>query len=124
MKQRGFSLLEALLAVALVATVVMGLLPAFIVCKDVNSHNAVRTGAVAAAQRVLESHRRTPPDTMPSSGSSAIQTITVGERDYEVVTHFCDAPAWCDNQTRHLVVEVDYGNETVLRAETVFTKLR
>ena len=59
-----------------------------------------------------------------TSGSSSVQTVTVGARDYEVITRYCVVSGGCDLSTRHLVVEVDYGNETVLTAESVYTKLQ
>jgi prepilin-type N-terminal cleavage/methylation domain-containing protein len=124
MSQRGFSLVEVLLAVALVGTVILGVLPAFVVCKDTNTGNELRSGAAAAAQSVMEAYRREDPATLPTSGSSPLQVITVGDRDYEVVTHFCVESVWCDLQSRHLVVEVGFGTETILSIESVYTKLR
>jgi prepilin-type N-terminal cleavage/methylation domain-containing protein len=122
--ERGFSLLEVLLAVALVGIVIMGVVPAFITCKDVNARNEVRSGALAAAQRLMEEHRRVDPATLPSSGSSSIQLMSVGKRDYEVVAHYCIASALCDHQSRHITIEAGFGNETLLTIEAVFTKLR
>jgi len=122
--QRGFSLLELLIAVAIVGTVVMGVVPAFMACKDANQRNAIRSGAAAVAQRAMEAQRRVDPSTLPTSGSSAIEVVREGDRDYEVITRYCVASAWCDFETRHLMVEVSFGPQTVLTVETVFTKLR
>lgn len=124
MNERGFSLIEVMLAVALVGTVILGILPAFVVCKDTNTRNELRFGAAAAAQSVMEAHRRVDPATLPTSGSSPLQVINVGARDYEVVTQYCVETALCDQQTRHLVIEVGFGTDTILTVETVFTKLR
>ena len=124
MSQRGFSYVELLLAVALVGTVVMGLVPAFMTCKDANTRNAIRSDAAAVAQQVMEAQRRLDPSDMPSSGSSALQVVQEGERDYEYVVHYCAEPSWCDFDTRHLMVEVNLGTQTVLVVESVFTKLR
>lgn len=124
MSERGFSLVEVLLAVALVGVVVMGVVPAFIVCKETNSRNEVRSGALAAAQQVMEEYRHAAPESLPSSGSSPTQVVTVGERDYEVIAYYCVASAWCDTQSRHVTIEVSFGNETLLTVESVFTKLR
>jgi len=122
--ERGFTLMEVLLALALVGTVVLGVVPAFIACKDSNSRNEVRSAAAAAGQAVLEAHRRLDPAAFPSSGSSATEVVTVGRRDFEVITYYCVEPTWCDTQSRHLLVEVGFGNEVVFTVETVFTKLR
>jgi len=122
--ERGFSLLELLLAVAIVGTVVMGVVPAFMACKHANQRNGIRSGAAAVAQQVMEAQRQLDPSTLPTSGVSSIQVVREGNRDYEVITRYCAAPAWCDYETRHLMVEVSFGPQTVLTVETVFTKLR
>ena len=124
MSQRGFSYVELLLAVALVGTVVMGVVPAFMTCKDANTRNDIRSGAAAVAQRAMEAERRLDPSDLPGSGSSSLQVVREGERDYEFVVHYCTEPSWCDFDTRHLMVEVSFGTQTVLVVESVFTKLR
>ena len=124
MNERGFSFVEVLLAVALVGTVVMGVVPAFMACKDANTRNEIRSGAAAVAQQAMETQRRLDPSTLPGSGSSSLQVVREGERDYEFVTHYCAEPAWCDFDTRHIMVEVSFGTQTVLIVESVFTKLR
>jgi prepilin-type N-terminal cleavage/methylation domain-containing protein len=124
MNEHGFSLLEVLLAVTLIGLIVIGVLPAMLACKDTNSLNEIRSGAAAAAQRVMEEHRRADPALLPTSGSSAVEVVTVGDRDYEVISYFCLEPAWCDLVSRHIVVEVGHGTETVVSIETVFTQLR
>jgi len=122
--QRGFSYVELLLAVALVGTVVMGVVPAFMTCKDANTRNAIRSGAAAVALQAMEAQRRQDPSALPGSGSSPLRVVREGERDYEYVVHYCAEPAWCDFDTRHLMVEVSFGTQTVLVVESVFTKLR
>jgi prepilin-type N-terminal cleavage/methylation domain-containing protein len=122
--EKGFTLMEVLLAVALMGTVVLGVVPAFIACKDANQRNEVRSAASAAGQAVLEAHRRLDPAAFPSTGSSAAQVVTVDARDFEVITYYCVESTWCDTQSRHLLVEVGFGNEIVFTVETVFTKLR
>ena len=81
MNERGFSLVEVMLAVALVGTVLLGVLPALMVCKDTNTRNELRSGAAAAAQSVIEAHRKADPETLPATGSTALQVITVGDWD-------------------------------------------
>ena len=124
MNERGFSFIELLLAVALVGTVILGVVPAFLACKDANTRNEIRSTAAAVAQRAMEAQRRLDPSTLPTSGSTPIRVVREGERDYEFVVHYCVEPAWCDLDTRHLMVEVSFGPRTVLVVESVFTKLR
>ena len=66
---------------------------------------------------VLEKH--TFPAVMPVTFGSGAGTLAI-----EYVVHYCAEPSWCDFDTRHLMVEVSFGTQTVLVVESVFTKLR
>lgn len=124
MTERGFTIVEALLGVAITGIVLMGLLPTFLTCLDVNTHNEERMGAAAVAQQTVEALRQADPTTLPSSGSSPVQVVTVDDRDYEVVTHYCTVSEYCDTDTRHLLTEVTYGGKTLASVETVYTAVR
>lgn len=121
---KGFTLLEAILALALVAIVLTGLLPAFFVCLTTNTRNEERTLAAAAAQRTMESLRLLDPTTLPSTGSSSPEFVAVGNREFEVVRRYCVRSEYCGTESRHLVVDVSYGGRRVVSVESVFTRLR
>ena len=61
---------------------------------------------------------------MPNSGSSGIQVVQVGDRNFEAITHYCATPGFCTATSRHLIIEVSHGGEIVYSVETVFTQLR
>ena len=82
-----------------------------------------RSNALAAAQEVIEALRHKDPASLPSSGSSALQAVTVGAHEYEVLTHYCQKPTYCDADSRHIVVEVSFAGKDVYAIETVFTRL-
>ncbi|MCP3980224.1 MAG: type II secretion system protein [bacterium] len=124
MNERGFSLLEALVAMALLGIVMAGVAPSFLVYLNINTHNEERSAAVQAATLKMEDLRRANPASMPSSGSDAMELITVGERDFEIVSSYCTRPTFCGNDTRHVAVEVSYGDKIVFTVESVFTQLR
>jgi prepilin-type N-terminal cleavage/methylation domain-containing protein len=122
--QRGFTLLEALIAVSLLGIVLAGVVPTFLTYLDVNTLTEERSAAIAVAQQAVEELRQADPTAMPTTGTSPVQVISVGQRDFEVVTRFCTAPAFCTSDSRHLVVEVRFGGRTVYSIETIFTALR
>jgi hypothetical protein len=79
---------------------------------------------VAAAQQVMEELRQFDPGSLPSSGSSTVQTVAIGSHEYEVTAHYCRTPSYCSTAGRHIVLEVNYGGKNVYTVETVYTRLR
>jgi prepilin-type N-terminal cleavage/methylation domain-containing protein len=124
MNQRGFTLLEGLLALALVGIVLAGVLPIFLGYMDVTTRNEERSGAIAAAQMQMETSRALDPASMPESGSTGPDYVVVGDREFEVTSYYCLAASFCSTDSRHIMVEVSYGGKNVFRTESVFTKLR
>lgn len=124
MKSKGFSLTEALIALALLAMVAAAILPAFMTHVRANDRNELRSSAVSAAQERLESLRLQDPASLPDSGSSAPQRVKVDGRDFDVVTHYCERSEFCgDDRSRHLRVEVRFDGRTIYDVETVYTQL-
>ncbi len=121
--ERGMTLVEVLIALAILALVMMAMLPSFISYFDANTRNEQRTGAVEAAQQVVETLRRDDPAALPTSGSSAVQAVTIGSRQYEVVTHYCRESSFCTATSRHLVIEVRLGGTEIYSVSSVFTQL-
>jgi prepilin-type N-terminal cleavage/methylation domain-containing protein len=122
-RNRGFTLVEAVFALAILGITIAALLPAFIDFLDINSLSEERSNAVAAAQQVMEELRQIDPGSLPNSGSSAVQTVTVGNHEYEVTAHYCRTSSYCSATGRHIVLEVDYGGKTIYTVETVYTRL-
>jgi type II secretory pathway pseudopilin PulG len=122
--ERGSSLVEGLVAMLLLGIVLTGIIPSFLSFLDANSRNELRTGAAQAAQIELETLRKVQASTLPSSGSSSPSTVEVGDRAFNVVTHYCRAAQWCDSVSRHLRLEVSYDGDLLYSTETVYTELR
>jgi len=125
---QGFSLIEAMVALAILTAVVAGIIPAFTGFLNVTSHTETQSNGVKAAQIVLDELRRKSvdaisPDTNPLSWT---QPVDVGGRSYSVVVTVCPnvSPSYCDAQSRQIIVEVKFNGNIVHRAETVFTALR
>lgn len=121
---RGFTLLEALVALAIMGIALAGLVPAFQAFLDANSASEERSNAVAAAQQVMEMLRQQDPASLPSSGTSAVETIQVGDHEYEVVATYCAQTTYCSSAARHILLEVSFAGNAVYEVETVFTQLR
>jgi prepilin-type N-terminal cleavage/methylation domain-containing protein len=122
--ERGFGLVEALVALAILGIVLTGLVPSFVVFLHANTLNEERAAAMIAAQQVVETLRREDPATLPSSGAGPATLVAVAGREFEVVTRYCGRPQHCDAESRHLVVEVAYGGRQIVSVETVQTALR
>jgi type II secretory pathway pseudopilin PulG len=122
--EKGFSLAEAVCALGLLAIVLLGIVPTIQVLMSTNTISEQRSNAVAAAEEVMESLRQQSPSSLPSSGSSAVQTVTIGSRDYEVVAHYCTRSEYCNDDMRHIVLEVGYAGHNVYIVETVYTRLQ
>lgn len=124
MNARGVSLVEALVAIAILGIALAAAVPGFLLQAETNTRSEVRTGAVAAAQVVLEQYRLADPSTLPSSGTQAADPVRLGPRTYEISAEFCSVAELCDSESRHIVVEVRHESEIIYTVETVFTRLR
>jgi type II secretory pathway pseudopilin PulG len=118
------TLVEALIAVAILGIAVTAVMPAFMSLMDVNTRDEERSGALAATQHVLEELRHDDPATMPDSGADPLQLIVIDGREYEVLVRYCTTAAYCGDDSRHLLVEVSYGGREIAAVESVFTRLR
>jgi len=124
MKSAGFTLTEALIALAILGVALASILPTFLTYQDSNTRSEERSGAVAAAQESMESMRQVDPGLLPTSGSSPVEIIKVGEREFEVVARFCTRNEFCGTDSRHVLLEVFHGGHTIYSLETVYTRLR
>ena len=129
----GFSLIEALVAIAILGIVLAALVPAFIGNLRTNTGSEIRGGAVRAAQQVLESLRAAgcfqPAECdstqtyLPTAGTLGPQTVQAGGRAFSVITRLCPDNAHCSENTRHLRVEVSLDDRVVYTADTVYSQL-
>jgi prepilin-type N-terminal cleavage/methylation domain-containing protein len=124
MRRAGFTLVEVLIAMAILSIAVTGIAPIFMTHLQINTTSGVRSGAVAAAQQKLDALRLVDPATMPLTGSSAPEDVTVGGRTYQVTTTYCAMGSFCNAESRYIQVEVSYREKTRYTVDTVFTQLR
>jgi type II secretory pathway pseudopilin PulG len=117
-------MIEALVSLAILGIALAGIVPGFFLYTRTNALSEVRSGSVAAAQRVFEALRAEDPSDLPTSGSSAAQIIPVGKYEFQVVTRYCVITPYCGPGNRHVVIDVSYGGRQVFSVESVLTQLR
>ncbi len=121
--EQGFSLVEAIAALTILAVVLGFAGPLFINQRINNVNSEIRTGAVAASQQILDRLRQTDPTTMPSSGHQTESVSTMGHA-YDAAVYYCENASFCGTTSRHIRVEVRNNGKTVHTAETVYTQFR
>lgn len=125
MNARGLTLVETLVAMALIGVVASALMASFVTQLYANSRNETRSAAISAAEMMLEDLRLEDPETMPSTGDSAPMLVTIGDDAFSVVAHYCERADLCASPTvRHVRVEVLQQGDPVYDVEVVFTQLR
>jgi type II secretory pathway pseudopilin PulG len=123
----GFSMLEVLFSVGLFSVIAALMTSSFITLQKRNRENELRTGAISAAQQVLDIIRspNTDPATLPTSGSVVQPIVTIGGPPYEVTLQYCPAGTFCSSSTmRHIRATVRFRNQVKYVVDTVFCQLR
>lgn len=122
-KQEGSSLVEALIAVSILATVLVFIFGVMSSFTAINNRNQTRTNAAIAARSQMEQLRFLDPVDLPATGSQT-SVGSVGPQQFTIVTKYCSIGSYCDFNTRHIVVSVKANGKTVFETETVLTQLR
>ena len=121
--EKGFTLIEALVAMGFFAFVSAFMAPAFILHLKTNTVSEQRNGAIAIAQQILEELRSGDPSAMPNSGTQN-QTRTLDSRTYSIDTIYCATATYCTSRSRHIGIKVSYQGKVVYQLETAYAKLR
>jgi prepilin-type N-terminal cleavage/methylation domain-containing protein len=123
--EKGFTLIEVLVAITLFSIVSMGLAGGFVMQMKANNDNAIRIQAISAAQQVLDSLRVSDPSTYPTTGSDSPRSISIAGRIFSVVVSYCAIPSLCTAvTTRHLRAAVTYKGKKRYEVDTVFSQLK
>jgi len=123
MRNRGFSILEVLIAIVILAIALSAIIPVFANYLRINTVSEMRTQAVELAQQRLETLRLRDPARLPTGGADTSDHVQDG-RTFTVKTLYCLDASVCNATTRHVTVRVERGGKELYEVETVFTKLR
>jgi prepilin-type N-terminal cleavage/methylation domain-containing protein len=125
LSSKGFSILETLVSLAIFSIGTLAVAQAFTSQLAFNNRSELRSGAINAAQQVLDELRVIDPTTLPTSGTSTPQNIVIGGKTYVVTIAYCQATSHCSSSTvRDLKVTVQHKNTTIYNVETVYAQLR
>lgn len=119
--RRGFTIIEAIIAVAVIGIIVVGVLPIFINYARINTESEFRTGAVTAAQQVMDRLRSEAFTSWVDSGT--VQSIDTSLRSYDVTITYCTPElTLCQSGSRHVRLEVANSGRTYYTVESVFSR--
>ena len=121
---RGFSMIEVMASIAIFGVVATGMTSAFVKMQQANLANEIKAGAMGAAQKVLDELRVSDPATLPSSGTSAAQTITIQGRAFSVTTTYCPVATYCTSTMRQLRITANYKSVKRYEVDSIFCQLQ
>jgi prepilin-type N-terminal cleavage/methylation domain-containing protein len=121
-QQAGFTIIEAVIALAVLGIVLAAIAPIFISNLRDNNRSEKRSEAIAVARQVFEGLRYKDPATLPTSGTTT-ENVVMGGQTFQVDTTMCSLSTYCTTGSRHITVTVKQGGTTQFSADTVFTQL-
>lgn len=124
MNSRGFTLLEVLVSLTLLGIAGAAIVPALHSYSRFNRSMEIKSGALQAAQVILDEMRFQNPSTMRASGEDAAVTVDIGRERYAVSVAYCLRNQYCSSSSRHLKILVRHSEKVVYDVETVYTQLK
>ena len=123
--QKGFTVVEVLVSMAIFGIVMAAMPAVFIAHAKINERMEIKTGALAAGQLVMDAYRAVDLTTLPTTGEGSEQNVTVNDRSFTVTPIFCEKSSYClSAKSRHIKLLIAYEEEEVAKLETVYTSLR
>jgi type II secretory pathway pseudopilin PulG len=142
-RNRGFSLVEAVVGMVMFASVAAGLLPVILISRTFSLQGDSRIGGIAIAQQTMDSLRQIDSVNLPSSGTvttlpsgDSIANLPYKGKIYSATITYCEISTYCDTTTRHIKVKVYQDGDTaatptrpanakpVYQLETIYARLQ
>ncbi len=127
MKNQGFTLLEVLVSLTLVAIVTTTMTNSALMNARTNNSIHLKLTSATIAQEILDSMRTLNQDeiqSLPStSGTTTTQTKTVDGKTFTVNTVYCLNTAFCDTDMRHITLRILYRGIQVYEIQTIYSSL-
>lgn len=121
MTQKGFTLVEALISLAILGIVLAGLVPAFTHYARLNTDSELRSSAVAVAQQVMEELRQLELSRWPDSEET--WSLDMGDRNFEVLIEHDDWDDDGESSAKEVYLQVSHNDRMLYEVETVYTQL-
>lgn len=122
--QAGTTLLECIISLQILGIATLGVANAFVTHMKLNSSTEQRSGAIFAASQIIDDYRAQPISTLPTSGTSALESVVVGTRTYAVQVAFCQDATRCTGSMRQLITTAYLQGVKKYEVETVFAQLQ
>lgn len=122
--RKGLTIIEALVAIVILAIAMAALIPVFTRNAQINTRMELRSGAVSAAQYVLDDLRISQRSDWNGAWPTS-ESVSAGSRTYDVAIDVCRAgETGCLTtlDAKHIRLEVSHGGTTYYEVETVFTR--
>ena len=121
MKKNGFTLIEAVVAIVILAVLLLGLLTALSVVIDNNIRTKLRNNAVKIAQQCLEVYRSKPYSSIPTGDPGFCNDVSlkIGNKTYTftVDENVQDIPS--ANDTKKVTIDVRWNYKSKNYSYTV-----
>lgn len=119
---KGLTLVESVVSLLIFFIASAGIVPVFLNYTLSTINNERRTGAIAVSQQVLDGLRQADASTFPVTGSDTLATVPYMGKTYTPTVTYCQNQTYCDENSRHITLQVSHNGTQVYEAETVFTK--
>jgi type II secretory pathway pseudopilin PulG len=123
MNRQGLSIVEALIAIAIVGIALAALAPVFTSFSTTNRESERRGAAVAVSQQILDAMRQQRFSQWPINGE--VRTIQTSLGEFEVEYQYCTGePPDCFSSpnTRQVRLIIRHNERIVYEVETVYTR--
>lgn len=121
--QRGFSVIESL-ASLLVMAIICSTLATALLSQAGQNKNSQRVGsAVLVAQRLLDEYRSRPFSAIPSTGTQTLTPVVIDTLTYNPTAEFCSTPSICSSGSiRQISLSITHKGKELYAVSTVFSE--
>lgn len=119
--EKGFSLLETLAAIAVLAIFLPVVTSSFLVNLRSNMNAQIRYESIQAAQSVLDELRFE--DISALLPEANPRDVTIGGRVFQVQVTYCENATFCPSpEIKHVSIDVSYRSDLIYETDTIFTE--
>lgn len=119
----GFTLVETLVTISVVAVALMALLALMSGVFNLNQRADAQGQAVLLAQREFDRLKRITPSLLPTAGTQQ-DSVTYAGRAFTLRRTYCPSSVYCTANQRGVQLDVLSGAAVLFSAQTVYTELR